>query len=166
MVCAALLCAAGCSNDPSAGYTLRSQYVQDVRSVFVPIWHRGREVYRRGVEFRLTESIIKRIQLDTTYTVTEKDRADTELRGTIERISQMPLSYNPDTGRQREEEITMRITFSWTDLASGRVLASRTIEETGAYIPASPFGEDFFQGSEDVINKLARRVVEEMEADW
>jgi len=162
-----LLGGAGCSNDPTKGYTLKSQYVEGVKTVSVPIWHRGKEVYRRGLEMRLTEAVIKRLELDTPYKVTDKSRADTELRGTIDRISQRVLSFNPDSGLPREKELTVTVSFTWTDLRTGKVLAQRKgFREAGAYVPPQPFGEDFFQGSEDVVNKLARRIVEQMEADW
>jgi len=162
-----LLATAGCSSDPTKGYTLKSQYVEGVKTVHVPIWHRGKQVYRRGLEMRLTESIIKCMELDTPYKATGKDRADTELIGTIERVSQRVLSYNPDSGMPREKELTVTVSFTWTDLRNGKVLARRkNFRQAGTYIPPEPFGEDFFQGSEDVMNKLAKRIVEQMEADW
>ena len=37
---------------------------------------------------------------------------------------------------------------------------------SGTYIPTPPFNESFFQGSEDIINKAARLLVEQMESDW
>ena len=167
IVCGGLAAACGCSDDPTKGYTLKSQYVEGIKTVAVPIWHRGRDVYRRDLEFHLTEAIIKRLELDTPYKVTDKSRADTELRGTIDLIPQRVLSYNPDTGRSREMEVTLTVSFTWTDLRSGKVLAQRRdLRQAGTYIPPVPFGEDFFQGSEDVVDKLARRIVEHMEADW
>ena len=113
-----LLAGGGCSSDPTKGYTLKSQYPQDIKTVSVPIWHRGKQVYRRGLEMRLTEAVIKRLELDTPYKVTDKSRADSELRGTIDRVSQRVLSFNPDFGRPREMEITMTVSFSCTDLRS------------------------------------------------
>ncbi len=162
-----LLAGGGCSSDPTKGYTLKSQYPQDIKTVSVPIWHRGKQVYRRGLEMRLTEAVIKRLELDTPYKVTDKSRADSELRGTIDRVSQRVLSFNPDFGRPREMEITVTVSFTWTDLRSGKVRAQRKdFRQAGTYIPPQPLGEDFFQGSEDVVNRLAKRIVEQMEADW
>lgn len=116
---------------------------------------------------RLTEAVVKRLELDTQYKVTDKSRADTELRGTIDRVSQRVLSFNPDSGLPREKELTVTVSFTWTDLRSGKVLAQRrSFRQAGTYIPPQPFGEDFFQGSEDVVNKLAKRIVEQMETDW
>lgn len=160
-VAVAALTLAGC------GYTTNSPFPSDVASVDVPVWAVGKDVYRRGLEMRLTEAVKKRISLDTPYKIATKGTADTQLTGTIERIEQRVLSTNPDTGRPRELEITITVSFNWTDLRSGQVRKScPDVRIAGTYIPPQPFSEDFFQGSEDVIDKLARRIVERMEADW
>jgi hypothetical protein len=149
------------------GYSIAPLHPGDVTTVAVPIWHRGRNVYRRGLEFRLTEALVKQIEMRTPYKVTDGGRADTELTGTIERVEQRVLSFNPDTGRPRELELTVTVSFRWKDLRSGEMRAERTnFAVSGTYIPHEPFERDFFQGSEDVINKLARRVVEQMEGGW
>ncbi len=162
LVAAAIAALAGCG-----GYTMKDQYRPDVKTVFVPIWTRGPEVYRREIEFRLTEALQKRIELDTPYKVTSKGRADTELSGKIVRIDQRVLSKNPDTGRPRELEETFTLAFTWKDLRTGKVLVEHTnFRVADTYIPEAPLSEDFFAGSEAVINRTAQRIVETMEADW
>jgi len=157
--------AVGCDVDPTTGYTTRDQYVQNVRSVCVPMWNRGRDVYRRDLEFRITESIVKEIQANTKYKISEEARADTILTGEIIGVSQEVMAFNPDTGNPREKEITITLAFTWTDLRNGKMLAHEdAMEVTGTYIP--DFGEDFFQGSQDVLDEAARQVVRHMEADW
>jgi hypothetical protein len=157
---------AGCG-DGSTGYTMQSPYRSDVRTVAVPIWVRGKDVYRRELEFRLTEAIVKNIELSTPYKVTKRECADTLLEGSIEKVTQRVTSFDPNTGQPREKEIVMTVSFTWTDLRTGAVLAKRSkYAVTSNYIPASPFNEDFFEGSEDGINRLAARIVEQMEEDW
>lgn len=156
----------GCG-DGSSGYTMQPPYRSDIKTVAVPIWVRGKDVYRRELEFRLTESIVKQIELCTPYKVTCREKADTLLEGTIDLVSQRVTSFDPNTGQPREKEILMTVSFTWTDLRTGEVLAKRTkYVITSNYIPPLPFNEDFFEGSEDAINRLARRVVEQMEEDW
>ncbi len=161
LVAVMAMLASGC------GYTNENTYRSGIKTVHVPVWTRGKEVYRRELEIRLTEALQKRIELDTPYKVVSKDRADTELSGQIHRIQQRVLSKNPDTGRAREMEATFHCRFVWKDLRNGKVLVEHTnfcVADT--YIPASPVSEDFFQGSESLINRLARRIVETMEKDW
>ncbi len=149
------------------GYSFAPLYPANVTTVAVPIWNRGEGIYRRGVEVRLTEALVKQIELKTGYKVTDKQSADTELVGTIDVIEQAPPSYNPDTGRPRQQELTIRVSFTWRDLREGKILAHReNFPVTGVYFPHEPFSEIFFQGSEDVINELARRIVEQMQSSW
>ena len=148
-------------------YTTDNQYRPGIKSVFVPIWTRGPEVYRRELEMQLSEALVKRIELDTPYKTSTKDRADTELSGKIMRISQQVLSKNPDTGRPRELEVTFVLSFTWKDLRTGKILVERTnFRIADTYIPHEPVSEDFFQGSQAAFSRIARRIVEQMEADW
>jgi outer membrane lipopolysaccharide assembly protein LptE/RlpB len=162
-----MLAACGCDVDPTQGYTTRSQYPKSIRTVAVPIWTRGKAIYRRELEMQLTEAIVKRLELSTPYKVVDKTRADSELSGSIDNVSQRVLSFNPDSGQARELEITYTVSFTWTDLRSGRVLTRRkNFRQAGTYIPPAPFSEDFFQGSEDLVNKLAQRIVDQMALEW
>jgi len=158
----------GCFNDdPTLGYTAQSQYRTGIQTVEVPIWTRGKDVYRRDLEIDLTAALVKRIELDTPYKVTKKNRADTKLMGSIERITQRVLSFNPDTGQPREKEVTFSVSFKWTDLRTGKVLVKRKdFDVAVVYLPDAPYNENFFLGSQKLMDKLARRIVETMETDW
>ena len=148
------------------GYTTGSPFRQDVRSVDVPIWTVGKDVYRRGLEDRITQAVKKRLAA-TPYKIATAGTADTQLTGNVELISQRILSSNPDTGLPREIEITLTVSFKWIDLRNGNVLADQpAFQVSDTYIPDRGFREDFFLGSEGAINKLARRVVEKMEYAW
>jgi hypothetical protein len=166
--CAAVAVACwGCSGGTVGGYTQQSMYREGIKTVAVPIWTRGKDVYRRGVEMRLTEALQKRIELDTPYKVATKTTADTQIVGRIDLIEQQVLSYDTDTGRAREKEIVMSISFKWTDLRTGKAIVDWTPMRVAAtYRSHAPLNQDFFQGSEAVVNKAAKRVVEEMEKPW
>lgn len=161
MLTATLLVSAGC------GYTTASQYPTDVETVFVPIWTRGQDVYRRDLEMRLTEAIQKEIVKTTDYKITTRAKADTELSGRIERISQQVLSRNPETGLSRELEVTFHLSFTWKDLRNGRIRKEVTnFKVSDSYVTDPALREGFFEGSESAINRAARRIVEQMESDW
>ena len=156
-----------CSSDPTQGYQVGNLHRPGIRSVAVPAFTRAKDVYRRGVEIRLTEAVVKQIQTHTPYTVTTRGRADTVLTGTLEQISQRVLNSDTDTGRTRELEMILVVSIRWKDLRTGEILLERkNLRAAGAYIPPAPLSEDFFQGSQDALNRLARRIVETMEADW
>ncbi len=163
LACSAII-PAGCT---PLGYTAKSQYRTGVTSVCVPIWSRGTDVYRRGVEMRLTEALQKRIELDTPYKVTGQERADTLLVGTIRSISQKTLSMNPDTGFPREIRVRFTVSFRWEDLRTGKnIMNVERFTAAEVYHPTPPYNEEFFRGSQGAIEVLARRIVEKMAADW
>ncbi len=169
VLAAACLAAAlsSCATDGRSGYTVTDQYRPGIRTVAVDIWQRGKNVYRRDIEIRTAEAVVKRIEQDTPYKVTDKSRADTLLTGSIDDVEQRTLSFSPDTGLPRETELTLIISFTWTDLRTGKTIVGRKrMKVSGSYTREDPITEDFFQGSEDVINRLARRVVEHMEQPW
>ena len=151
------------------GYTGKSLYPSDVRTVAVPMWKRGPHVYRRDLEIELTRALVNRIESATPYKVVDRTRADTELTGTIESIQQRVLSFNPDTGRPRELEMTFTVSFIWRDLRPGK--GDIRVQETdfsvaAVRIPDEPIGQDFFLGRQELYDDLARRIVEKMEEDW
>jgi hypothetical protein len=160
--------AAGCNVDPTQGYTTTSQFRTDVQTIAVPIFRRGVREYRRDIEIRLTEAIVKHIEAETPYKVVDKARADTLLTGTLQQARIQPLSFDPRTGTAREIQVRLIVDFTWQDLRGpGKVLVERKNFRVAAdYIPPCPFGEDFFLGSEDAINKLARRIVEQLAQPW
>ena len=160
-----LAVAGGCSDDPSQGFTVKSQYPTDVKTVAVPIWRKGHDEYRRDIEMRITEALVKRILLETPYRIADRSRADTELTGELVDVKQTPLSFDPRTGTAREFQIRLVVDFTWRDLRTGRNrVERRNFTAASSFVPS--FGHDFFQGSEDAVNRLAERVVHEMAADW
>ena len=165
LLAVAMCCVVGCDNDPNTAYTTRDQYVPNVHTVYVPLWNRSKDVYRRELEFRISESVIKEIQASTPYKISDESRADTKLTGEVVHVAQEVMAFNPDTGNPLEKEITVIIAFEWVDLRSGKVLKDvDDLEVTATYIP--DFGTDFHQGSQDLFDKAARRVVQRMEAEW
>ena len=155
---ASLLVLGGC------GYSFDSLYPTQYKTVCAPMWTRGKDVYRQGIEMRITEAVQKRIEGFTKYRLAPKARADTELTGSLDQVVQRPLSMNPDTNRPREMAVTFVVRFKWVDLATGRTIVERSdFRVEGTYYPTDPLGEDFFLGSEDVVNRLAERVVQQME---
>ncbi len=159
----------GCGNpDPTKGYTTISQYRPDIKTIAVPIFRRGTYEYRRNIEFRLTEAVVKQIEAETPYKVVDKARADTLLTGTIQRIEQNVLSFNPRTGQAREIQLRVIVDFTWKDLrGEGKVLVDRkNFRAASEYIPTEPFNEDFFLGSEDAFGEMARRIVEQLAQPW
>lgn len=169
----AMLGAAG-----GCGYSSESLYPTQYKTIAIPAWQRGREVYRREWEFRLTEALKKSVSTYMTgYAVVDTPRAETILTGKIVSIGRQMLSRNPDTGLAREEQITMTVSFEWTDARTGRVINGKKVENFpvsrtrvalhGGNLDSSPVvGTDFFAGEEEVIDEAARLIIEQLRSDW
>lgn len=166
----ALALLAGCSDDPRQGYTMKSQYRADVKTVAVPIPQRTANEFRINNEMRLGEAICKWIESETPYKVVQdRGRADTVLEVKLHRINQRVLSFDPRFGVPREIEVRIRMDFTWMDLRDGRILAQEKNKDyvvAADYIPETPFNEDFFEGSQDACEKLAQQIVERMAKPW
>jgi hypothetical protein len=121
--------------------------------------------FRRGLELQLTEALAKRIEGETPFKLAKKDRADTILTGEIVEIRQATLGREFQTLTPRETAQTVIVNFQWKDLRTGEVLMDRPrFVQTVDYV--KPLGEDFDHASQRAMNRLAVRIVEQMESDW
>jgi len=153
----------GDRNEPEAGYRWNSLYREDVQTVAVPVF--TNKSFRRGVEMRLTQAVIKQLEAQAPYKVMDRERADTVLEGQITNVEVNTLYRDFRTSMPREQMLTITFDFVWKDLRNGRILAQRTdLEHTGVFYP--PLGESTFVGSMQAVERLAELVVQEMQADW
>lgn len=146
-----------------SNYQWRSLYREDVKSVAVPIF--VNKDYTRGVEFSLTEAIVKQLEARTPYKVMPRERADTILEGEIVEVRRNVISNDARAAIPQEQLYTVRVNFLWKDLRSGRVLCERkNFEQTAVYYPT--LGEGRFVGQQQNVEKLAAGIVQELQADW
>ena len=155
---------AGCqSTDPNVGYTSRSLYPDSVSSVQVNIF--SSKEFRRGLEFELAEALVKCIDFETNYRIAKDDQADSILEGQIVAIRQTVLSDTFDTDLPAEKQQQMVVNFTWKDRRSGRMLAEgRNVRVVSEYTP--PIGETFFTGRQELMDKMARKIVSQMREPW
>jgi hypothetical protein len=103
------------------GYTTAPNYDCNIHTVRVPIF--DNRTFRRGLEFQLTEAVVREIHAKTPYRVVGADQpADTELRGTIVAATKGILNLN-QLAETREAETAVTVELTWIDLRSGQVLS-------------------------------------------
>ncbi len=160
----ALLAAPGCNySQGDAGYKWSGLHREDIRSVAVPIF--TNKTFERGVEFRLTQALIQRIESATPYKVRDRRHADTILEGEIVRVSTDPIGIDRLTANPQEQLYVIVVNFTWKNLRTGEILRQRhAFEQSGPYYPT--LGEGSFAGRQDAVEDLAVAIVQEMEADW
>lgn len=157
---------AGCggqSGSGESGWHWGTVYREDIHSVAVPVF--SSRDYHRGVEFQLSDSLVKKIEEYTPYKVEPKERADTILEGEIVSVTPSTLSLSPFTATPQEEEYSIIVNFTWKDLRTGKVLVSKqNFEQTTTYFPS--LGEGDYVAAQSSVEKLAQGIVNEMEGPW
>jgi hypothetical protein len=119
----ACLTALGCFLLPACesfslfGYTTQPLYNREIHTVRVPIAKNN--TYLKGLEYQLTEAVIREIELKTPYKiVTAGCPADTELTCKIVTFNKNVVNNNQLNG-VREAETTLGVEVVWRDLRPG-----------------------------------------------
>ncbi len=154
---------------PGCGYMVGNAYGPDVRTVEVPIFEN--DTFRRGIEYQLTESVQREIQLRTPFRLV-KGPADTRLTGRIVEARKNVLgeTRNDDP---RELQLALFVRVTWEDLRTGQLLAQQEVPLQPQAIPtvgvaefAPEVGQSLASATQDATNRLARQIVNMMEAPW
>jgi hypothetical protein len=103
------------------GYTTQPNYDSHIHTVYVPIFKNL--TFQRGLEFDLTQAVVHQIESTTPYKViSDRDRADTELLGTIAAVTKNLLNMN-QLNEVREAEMVITVQVAWRDLRTGELLS-------------------------------------------
>jgi len=147
-----------------SGYSNESLFPEDITSVYVEMF--DNKSFRRGVEYELTDALVKRIEAETPYKIiSNRDRADSIMNGQILSIAEMRLSTERQTGRSMEKDVEIRALVNWKNLKTGELLIdNESLSASASYSEWQEQGFDY--GSTLAANNLARRIVELMEKEW
>lgn len=152
----------GYTTDRTQIYRTKNTQNDPIRSVAVDVF--GSREFRRGLELQLTEAVKKRLNTDSPFRLANKDYADTLLSGEIKEVRQSTIGRDFRDVRPRETSQTVVVAFQWKDLRTGEVLVDRpNFVQTVDYI--RPLNEDFYHASQRNMDRLAERIVEQMESD-
>jgi hypothetical protein len=146
------------------GYSNQSLYPDDIQSVRLEMF--DNRSFRRGVEYKLTDALAKRIEAATPYKiVSSQDRADSVMSGQLLSIEESSLTIERELARPLEKEVVLTAVVNWKNLNTGQLMInSKTVTATASY---SDFqNQDFSYASALAANKLAQRIVELMETNW
>jgi hypothetical protein len=162
-----ILAAAGCASYHVGNQSL---FPASVESVYVPLFESSS--LRRGLAEQLTEAVVKEIERRTPYKVVGDPGADTILKGRILSDSKRVLLQTRE-GDPRENELGLSIEVRWTDRQGEVLRAASAIPLPGdsVHILANSelvpeTGESVATAQMQVIQRLARQIVNLMEAPW
>jgi hypothetical protein len=155
-----------------AGYQVgtRSLYEPDVTTVFVPMIES--DSYRRDLGERLTEAVVKEIELKTPYKVVGTPDADSILSARLVRDTRRTLVENAfDDPRVLEVELLAEVT--WLNRRRQPIAPAQcvplppelvVIHQTAPLIPE--VGQSVATSQQQAIERLAEQIVSTMEAPW
>jgi hypothetical protein len=162
-----LLALPGC-----AGYQIgnRSLYPSDVQTIYVPMFESSS--FRRNMGERLTEAVIKEIELKTPFQVVNTPNADSVLTGRITRDGKHVVVENR-YGDPRATETRFQVEVQWIDRHTSAILREDTIPlgpasamllGTSEVVPE--VGESIATSHQQAIQRLAQQIVAMMESPW
>lgn len=160
---AGALCLGGC------GYTIGPAFSPGVRTVAVPIFKS--DLFRRGIEFQLTEAVQKELKLRGLQ-IAEAPYADTRLTGQIVSLQKNRLSESAGDD-PRELQLNLVTMVTWEDLRTGKILNQQEIAlppEAMAFAGSSDFapevGQSLATANQQLVERVARDIVNKMEIPW
>jgi hypothetical protein len=147
-----------------------SLYAPDVTTVYVPMI--DSDSYRRDLGERLTEAVVKEIELKTPYKVVSTPDADSILSARLITDTRRTLIENAfDDPRLSETE--MRAEVTWLNRRRLPIVPMQAvpvppqlipISQTSTLVPES--GQSVATSQQQAIERLAQQIVSTMEAPW
>jgi Lipopolysaccharide-assembly len=155
-----------------AGYQVgqRSLYRPDIRTVYVPVIQSNS--FRRYLGERLTEAVVKEIELKTPYKVVDSDAADSVLTVKLVSESKRVLTEN-FFDEPRDIETDFFVQLSWVDRRGDLIMSASdlpaqplllNISQTASFVPEA--GQSINTAQQEAIQRLAEQVVGQMELAW
>jgi Lipopolysaccharide-assembly len=151
---------AGC-----AGYQVGSQnlYRYDVRTIHVPIVQS--DSLRRFMGERLTEAIITQIESQSHYKVVSLENADSVLYCQILADNKRVLSetINDDP---RSLQAELRVETNWVSRTGQPLFPRQVLRINGTSLMIPEAGSSLATAQQEVIDRIAKDIVQQMEMPW
>jgi len=153
----------GCGK-ASHGYSSESLYPTNIETIYVEMFEN--DTFRRGLEYELTDALAKRIEAETPYKiVSDRNVADSVISGKIAGWNDNILSYERQVGRPLEEMAQVTAVVNWKNLRTGELMiADKQVSDAMNY--TEWLDQSFTYASTVAANRLAERLVEQMQTKW
>lgn len=155
-----------------AGYQVGADtlYRPDIRTVYVPIFESNS--FRRDLGERLTEAVVKEIELKTPYKVVSDLSADSILTGRIVTDQKRVLAENVNDW-PIDTELAYGVQVAWRDRRGTPIgppvniplfPSALSISQSTHFVPES--GQSITVAQLTAIDQLAEQIVAQMETPW
>ena len=152
------------------GYVVGPMHREQVRSIAVPVFSCDDD--RRGLGLRLTEAVHKEIERRLPYRIVPSPQADSRLSGRVLAVYKDVLGETRnDDPRTLQMQLAVEVT--WTDTRTRQILAKRVVADDSPAVTLmtdtrfSPeMGQSMATASQEMIDRMARRIVDLLETPW
>lgn len=161
-----LLLLSGCA---SYQFGQSARFPRDVQTVYVPMIES--DSFRRFLGERLTEAVCKQIETDTPYKVVNDPNADTVLYVRLVNDTKR-LLVNNIQGDVRDSELNFQVNVSWVNRRGVSIgqqdlpLPPELIDVGQASDLIAEYGRSTATQQQEIIDRLASRIVGLMESTW
>lgn len=162
------LLATGCAGWRFGNQTL---YRPDIRTVYVPPVDSGS--FRRSLGERLTEAIVRELELKSSYKVAADPEADSVLRCSIITESKTVITETRFDD-PRDLDLNFFVQVTWTDRRGDLITGSANniplppivvnVGQSANFVPEG--GQSLATAQQEAFQKLAQQIVGMMEVPW
>ncbi len=143
---------------------VKPYYLRDVHTIAVPTFKNRTLVPR--IEVLVTDTVIKQLQQDGTFQVTNGDKADATLKGEVSLISRSPArSVRGNVLATTEFSLALSVKYSLTGRDGNDLAVSQAVGSTSFFV-SSDVTTDERQALPLATEDLATRLVSQLSEGW
>lgn len=144
---------------------VKPYYLRDVHTIAVPTFKNRTLVPR--IEVLVTDTVIKQLQQDGTFQITNGDKADATLSGEISRVSRTPArSVRGNVLATTEFSLALGVKYTLTKRDGTEVVGGGQAVGTTSFFVSSDVTTDERQALPLATEDLATRLVSQLSEGW
>jgi hypothetical protein len=144
---------------------VKPYYLRDVHTIAVPTFTNHTLVPR--IEVLVTDTVIKQLQQDGTFQITNGDKADATLSGEIERITRAPARYlTSNVLATTEFSLALVVKVTLTGRDGKQLVPPNEVTGTTTFFVSSDVTSDERQALPLATEDLAVRLVSQVSEGW
>ena len=143
---------------------VKPYYLRDIHTIAVPTFKNRTLVPR--IEVLVTDTVIKQLQQDGTFRITNGDKADATLNAEISRITRTPArSVRENVLATTEFNLALTVKYSLTGRFGEQLATSQAVGTTSFFV-SSDVTSDERQALPLATEDLATRLVSQISEGW
>jgi hypothetical protein len=144
---------------------VKPYYLRDVHTIAVPTFENRTLVPR--IEVLVTDTVIKQLQQDGTFQITNGDKADATLTGEIDRINRLPArSVRGNVLATTEFNLALIVKYTLTGRDGQQLVPPTTAVGQTSFFVSSDVTSDERQALPLATEDLASRLVTQISEGW